>query len=124
MIMENTHYLPDEELKISNYPEVALVQDEIGLIMGYAMEADQAVFEYNEGLKDKIDLDVVDLQKAIERCRHVCDILGNAPKVCFDLLLEIRELQMSFQELVYLKRRYGDEYIGKPSEAKEEEGVV
>lgn len=122
MLMEKHHYLPYEELKVSNYPEVAQVLTDIDLIQTYAMTCDQAVLAYNEGTNDKIDLDAVELRREVDRCRRVCDLLGNAPIVCYDLLTEVRAFQMTFQDLLFMKNRFGSEYIGKPT-ATSEEGV-
>lgn len=116
MRMEKTHYLPSEELKKNNYPEVVKVQADIDLIISYAMVVDLAVMEYNEGLKDKIDVSIVELQKTIDRCRAVCEVLGKSSNVCFDVLLEIRTLQANFQDILFIRRRFGSEYVGNPSE--------
>jgi hypothetical protein len=125
MQMAETHYLPHEKLKGSNYPEVVKMATELELIQTFAMTVDQAVYMYNEGLQDKIDLDVVELRKNVDRCRTVCSTLGNAPNVCYDVLLEVREMQMNFQELLFASKRFGSEYIGVPSTVPEgEEGGI
>lgn len=123
MKMEAVHYLPHEELKGSNYPEVVSMSADIDAIQNFAKKVDQAVLAYNENVVDKVDLDVMEVQSFVNQCRKVCDVLGNAPNVCYDILLEIRALQMNFQELVFISNRFGSEYIGKPTPINEEGGT-
>lgn len=116
MMMEPSHYLTTEVLKDANYPEVKRVQADIEALFTYMMTADTAVIDFNDSTRDRIDLNPVDIIREINRCRSVCSVLGNAPRVCFDLLVELRQAQENLQELLYLKRRFGDEYISAPSE--------
>lgn len=122
MKMETTHYLPHEELKASNYPEIANLMPDIQIIQTYAMTADQAVFAFNEGLVNKIDIDVTDMRKAVDKCRYVCNIIGTAENVCYDLLMELRAMQTNFQELIFMKNRFGSEYIGTPTNTEDLSG--
>lgn len=115
MKMDDTHYLPSEELKMSNYPEVRQLEGDIEEIVKYAKLVDATVLAYNNGTVNKIDLDVVILQKMVDNCREVCRVLGRAPNVCYDILLELRNFQMNFQDLIFMKTRFGSEYIGKPT---------
>lgn len=127
-MMEPSHYLPSEELKGVNYPEVKGVQEDLDRIFDFAMQVDRSVYEYISGDVDRIDLNSVAIAEYVSLCRSVCETLGNADRVCFDILLEVRRLQDSFQELLFLKRRFGDEYVGTPSPAYDadygEEGGV
>ena len=115
MKMENTHYLPHEELKITNFPELSLVETELDDIQVYAMRTNLVMTDYTEGRKDKIDVDVEELRKHIALCRYVTDILGRAPNVCFDILMEIRAIQGALHDLLFAYNRFGNEYVGTPS---------
>lgn len=115
-VMEsNTWYLPSELLQFRNYPEVNSVSEDIDDIMDYSMHVHLALVGYTEGLYDRVDVDSHNLQKYIDKCRNVCNVLGNAPNVCFDLLLELRGVQNVFQQLLYAKNRFGSQYIGTPT---------
>ena len=57
MKMEITHYLPHEELKITNYPELSKVEAEIEMIQLYAMRVNLSLADYNEGRADRVDVD-------------------------------------------------------------------
>lgn len=120
MRMEPTHYLPSEVLKNSNYPELKAVEGKLDGVMLYAMRVDSALHAYSTGTTNRIDVDPTELRKWIEQCREVCEVLGNAPRVCFDVLMELRSMQTSFQELLFMHNRYGNEYVGVPSPTSEE----
>lgn len=124
MLMAKTHYLPHEELKPSNYPELVRLSSDIATLQSYAISVDRALFAYNEGTADRIDVDIVELRKAIEGCRDIGAVLGNAPNVCYDILMEIREMMLVFQDLVFSKERFGSEYVGTPTVVDEEGGLV
>lgn len=113
--MENAHYLPHEVLKITNYPELSTVAKEIDAIRVFAMRLSILLADYNEGQADKISVDVEDLRSTIGLCRTVCDVLGRAPNVCFDVLAEIRTLQIAFHDVLFAHERFGSEYVGTPS---------
>ncbi len=123
MKMESTHYLPHEELKITNYPELSKVEDDIDAIQVFTMRTNLALTEYNEGLKDKVDIDVQELRKHIELCRSVADILGRASNVCFDILMEIRAIQHGLYDVLFTYQRFGSEYIGTPTADEDEGGI-
>jgi hypothetical protein len=115
-IMESTTwYLPDEVPTPRNYPEVAVTEADIQLIFSYGLRVSSAIEDYTSGAFDKIDIDVNDLLVHIALCRSVCDTLGNAPSVCYDILAEIRNIQSALQQLMYAKNRYGGVYIGTPT---------
>lgn len=115
IMASDTWYLPEEELHYRNYPEVNYAQADIQLILQYAMRVDTAIFDYSNGTFDKIDIDVHDLANYIDLCRSVCSKIGTAPNVCFDILLEIRSIQKILQTLMYAKNKYGNTYIGTPT---------
>ena len=115
IMASSTWYLPDEKLSYKNYPELNTVATGINSIIAYAKTVNTAIASYNAGTVDKIDVNMRDVTTYIDLCRSVTGILGNAPNVCFDLLLEIRAVQYELQNLVYNKNRYGSKYIGTPS---------
>lgn len=119
MKMEITHYLPHEELKITNYPELSMVESEIDAIQVFAMRTNLALADYNEGRKDKVDIDVEQLRKHIELCRYVTDILGRASNVCFDILMDIRQVQHALYDVLFAYQRFGSEYVGTPTQTDE-----
>ena len=120
---KDTFYLPSEAVNYVNYPELRTYRKDIETIMEYALRVGMALADYNEGVYDKIDLNAEELKTHINLCRNVCYALGTAPKVCFDVLIELRELQYAFQNLLYLKNQYGDQYIGKPTPSEDETSV-
>lgn len=121
MLMDVTHYLPEEELTTSNYPEVVSLKSDLLKIESYAERVNLALTWYEESEFDKIDLDVVEIEEYAQLCRSVCETLSTASKVCYEVLLDVREIQNILQELLYLRRKYGDEYIGKPTNTTEDE---
>jgi len=118
-LMEPTHYLPDEEINFRNYPELYTVWDDLQKINAYATRVHKALADYTSGQYDKIDLNTEELNSYITLCRNVCSVLGQAPKVCFDILLDLRELQYHMQILLYNRRRFGSKFIGTPSTSGE-----
>lgn len=124
MVMDSTYYLPSEELAYRNYPEVQIAQNDINTVTDYVMTVGSALDDYNQGVTDKIDINGDELQSNITLCRSICDTLGNAPRICFDVLLEVRNMQDFLQQLLYIKSTYGNEYIGTPSVVTDESGGV
>lgn len=114
-VMESTLYLPEEELNFRNYPEVRPILSDIQELINYATKASNALKMYTNSTLDKVDLSIVDLLKYTKLCRSVCSTLGMAPNPCYDLLVELRVLQRILQTLVFVKNRYGSQYIGVPS---------
>lgn len=110
-----TFYLPSEAVNYINYPELRTAKPDIEAIMEYAMRVNLAVADYDEARFDRIDVNMEEVQRNIELCRRVCETLGTAPKVCFDILLDIRDIQNTLQNLVYLKRTTGNSIIDTPT---------
>jgi hypothetical protein len=110
--MKETYYLPGEVLSNGNYPEVNGVIDDINDILDFVMNSVRKLDLYLNGSSDKIDVDIVSLPGYIDKCRNVCETLGNASNVCFDLLIDLRKVQECLQTLTYIKNRYGSQYIG------------
>lgn len=118
--MESTNYLPDESFSFLNYPEIEQQLSSIEELLDYALMVNTAINDYNSGTYDKIDVNVTELNQYLQICKDIINILGNAPKVCFEVLLQLREIQKAFQTLLYINRRYHGEYIGIPSEGGSE----
>jgi hypothetical protein len=115
--MKTTCYLPDEEPYIRNYPEIADVSLDIENLIAFGTRIGNAIDAYVSEKYDRVDIDIIELQKSIDLCRETCTYLSSAPKVCFDMLLELRELQSLMQLFLYLKDRYGNQFVGKPTNA-------
>jgi len=113
-LMGSTLYLPEEELNFRNYPEVRTVLPYVQEVITYAAQAVTAIKQYTSGASDRVDLSIVDLQKYTKLCRTVCSTLGSAASVCYELLAELRTIQNTLQTLMYIKNRYGSQYIGAP----------
>lgn len=116
-IMETTWYLPKERLYYTNYPEVHELLDQINDIEDYAKRVGVALNDYNSGTYNKIDVNIVTLQGYIDKCRSVTGTLGRAANVCFDLLIELRQIQTILQTIMFAYNRYGDQYVGTPTTA-------
>ena len=125
---KDTFYLPQEAVNYINFPELRAYKKDIETLLEYTLRVNTALADYNEGRYDKIDLNMEELKSHINLCRTICEALGNAPKVCFDVLIELREIQMHLQNLLYLKNKYGNRYIGTPTNAAKmasgERGVI
>lgn len=120
MLMPSTHYLPSERVNYSNYPELRRFRTDINNIMSYMVTVDDALRNYNNGIKDKIDLNTNELETYITLCRNVTESLGNYSKVCFDVLLILRKIQTDLQNVRFLSREYGDKYVGRPTSTEED----
>lgn len=113
-IMKSTLYLPGEKLNNGNYPEVGAAADDIQELISFSMKVLTALSSYIDGTYDKIYVDMIAVADYIQKCRLICESLGNASNVCFDLLIELRGIQETLQTLVYINNRYGDQFIGAP----------
>ena len=113
--MGSTLYLTKEKLSSRNYPEVSDAMESIQEIITYIASIGSAIEAYTNGSLDHININVSDLQKYTTLCRNICDTLGSAPNVCFDILTELREMQNGMQVLIFVKNRYGNQYIGTPT---------
>jgi hypothetical protein len=106
-----TYYLPKEELKLKNYPEVEAISSNIQALISYVMEVQKAIDNYSNNIADKVIIDIVSLKRYINAAEEITNILGNANNVCFDILVEIRQLQSVLQNILYIYNRYGNQYI-------------
>lgn len=113
--------LPFEMPSKRNFPEAWALRQEIQDITQYTLGVQDALALYNEGVHDKIDVNTAELQNYIIRFRSVCDTLGAAPNVFFDVLLELRAMQGVLQDVLRLSTHYGSLYVGTPT--KKEGGV-
>lgn len=113
--MEQFYYLPNEQVNYINYPELRTYRADIVSIIAYAEVVATAVSDYQKGKKDKIDLNTDEVQQYINLCRSTSEVLGKAPKVCFDVLMELRNVQVQLHGLMHLRRKFGTKYIGEPT---------
>ena len=114
-VMVSTLYLAKEELNLSNYPEIRGILKDVQELISYAIGVSTVMGDYISGIYDRMDINIADLQKYIVVCRSLCDVLGTSPNVCYDLLTELRLIQNSMQTLIFIKNRYGTQYIGTPT---------
>ena len=119
--MENIHYLSTELPSVQNYPEVSKLWPGIEVLMAYAEESLTALYAYNEKHADKIDVSVADLQKHIKLARRLCVDLSEAPNIYYDLILEVRNIQMVLQSMYHSYLTFGTQYIGTPKFEGDEE---
>jgi hypothetical protein len=120
--MESQQLLPFEVLNYTNFPELRTQRNNIEALQTYAMRMNEAITDFESGKYDKIALSDSELQTNIDLCRTVCEALGNASNVSFDVLMTLRDIQTTMQNVMYLKTTYGDLYVGTPT-VTEEEGV-
>ena len=111
-VMERTLYLQSEDLNFRNYPELQGILNDIQELIGYSTAVSNALNAYVNTITTRINLSIVDLQKYASLCRNLCNTIGNAPNVCYDLLVEMRLIQDTLQTLIYIKNCYGSQYIG------------
>jgi len=114
-IMSNTWYLPDEQLTYENYPEVARLLKDINDITTYTKRIISALADYSSGTFDKVDVNTVIAQNYVDKCRDVLASLGTANNVCYDITVELRNIQRLMQYVIYLQKRFGSQYIGTPT---------
>ncbi len=117
--MLEDYYLPHELVNYTNYPELLTYRQDIEDLLNYSLTVHNALQDYNEGIYDRIDVNMEEVQNHITLCRTLSDVLGKAPRVCFDVLLEIRVIQEHLHKLVFLKNTYGNQYVGTPSPTSE-----
>jgi hypothetical protein len=116
--------LPNELPNYINFPEVRLQKDNITAVMSYSLTAQAALTDYNNGTYDRIDLNSDEIQSNIDLCRSICDVLGNANNVCFDVLLDVREIEKSLLKVLFLKRKYGNQIVGTPTNSDSSGGGI
>lgn len=121
--MEETYYLPKESPTFVNFPVLRDEKTNIELITAYALRAYSALSDYNEALFDRVDINTDELEQYIILCRQICNSLGTADNIPFDILLELRSVLTSLYQLRQLYNDLGSVVIGKPSEVAEDEGI-
>ena len=122
--MTSTWYLTSEQLSYKNYPVLSNIIDDVNKIIAYAKSTNSAMTAYYSGTYNKIDVNIIELNNYIELCRTVCAAISNSSAVCYDLLLDIREIQATLQELWYAKNRYGDQYVGTPTDSTADSDTI
>jgi hypothetical protein len=110
-ILPKSQRSPKEEFLYSNFPEVATVSADIGLIYTYAQKVQEAINAYNDRRAEKVYLNIAELRNVLETSHNVCDVLGRAPNVCYDILINIRAIQEGFNDLLYSHTANGNEYV-------------
>lgn len=100
-LMSPTHYLPSEEVKYSNYPELYEVMDKIRAFQAMLEPIMLATYEYDEGMADAIYVNAAEVERVLSLSYEITDFLGIAPNVCYEFVLPIREAQESLHELLF-----------------------
>lgn len=101
MLLSTSQYLPSEEVKFSNYPELYTVLTSLTQFQTMLNPIMLAVSDYDSGAEDYIYLNISDVQAALNLSFTITDILGRASNVCFDVLLPIRDAQEGLNELIF-----------------------
>lgn len=101
MLMDAVYYLPSEEFKYTNYPEVFGIMDKINSFTSSLEPIMLAVSDYDQGETDGIYVNIAEVERIREVSFEISEILGLAPKVCYDILLPIREAQEALNELIF-----------------------
>ncbi len=119
--MEDTYYLPNTEPSFINYPVLRDEQTNIEAISTYAERAYSALYDYNEAIYDRVDINTDELEQYITLCRQTCSNLGTADRIPHDVLIELRSILAELYRLRQLAA--GTDIIGVPDEIKEDEGI-
>lgn len=101
MLMSLTHYLPSEELKYSNFPELYELSDKIKEFQKSVEPIVTAISDYDMGTADGIYVNIAEVERVRELSFDLTDTLGAAPKVCYDVLMPIRDAQEALNELIF-----------------------
>lgn len=116
--MSPTHYLPHEEITYANYPELLTVRPQLEDLQQRLEAIITAASEFEDGLADRIYLDISEVQKTLKLAYDISEVLGKAPRPCFDILTEIRDVQESLHEILFSNRYEGNEVVADPQMRK------
>jgi hypothetical protein len=116
----DTFYLPKESPSFVNFPVLRDEQVNIETLVSFALRVNSALVDYIEARYSKIDLNMDEVEQHITLCRGVCERLGMADNVPFDVLLELRVFQKQFQNIRLLYRTQGKNLIGTPDKTASE----
>jgi hypothetical protein len=101
MLLSPSQYLPKEELRYSNFPDIYPLLDKINEFQTLIEPFIAAVSDYDTGTAEYIFVSISDLQTALNLSYEITDVLGRADNVCYEVLLPIRDAQQSINELVF-----------------------
>lgn len=99
--MPSTYYLTNEELKFANYPEVYELSNKLDEFQRLLEPIMFAVYQFDEGMTDGIYVNIAEVERTRDLSYELTDTLGTAPKVCFDILIPLRDAQESLNELIF-----------------------
>jgi len=116
-LLENSQQSPKEEFKYANFPEVAVLEDQLITFFTYVEEVNSAVSAFQSREADKVYLNIAELQTALDNSYSITDVLGRADNVCFDLLMNIRDIQENLLEILYSYNSEGDYLVSTPNPA-------
>jgi hypothetical protein len=100
-LMSATHYLPSEELKYSNYPEIYEIQTKIDEFQERIEPVVIAISDYDMGTRDAIYVNIAEVERILSLSYDITDTLGAAENVCYDILLPLRSSQEALHELIF-----------------------
>lgn len=101
MLMNPTHYLPSEVLQYSNYPEVYELGSKIDQFQKGLEPIMLAVSAFDMGVENGIYVNIAEVERVRALSFEISEVLGSAPKVCYDILLPVREAQEALNELIF-----------------------
>lgn len=101
MLLSPSQYLPKEEMKYSNYPDVYSILDKINQFQSKMEPVIAAVNDYDSGVADFIYVNVSDLITLRSLGFDITDFLGRSANVCYEVLLPVRDAIQSLNELIF-----------------------
>lgn len=107
-LLDKSQQNPKEEFKYSNFPEVAVIEDQLNHFFSYVEKVNSAVSAFQTRDADKVYVNIAELETELSKSFDMTDILGRADNVCFDLLLNMRDMQENLLEILYTYRSEGD----------------
>jgi hypothetical protein len=100
-MMPSTQYLPSEVIQYSNFPELYQLKDKISDFQKAIVPIMNAISEYDLGQTDCIYVNIAEVQRVRDMSFDITEVLGMAPNVCYDMLLNFRDAQEALNELIF-----------------------
>jgi hypothetical protein len=100
-MMPSTQYLPSEVIQYSNFPELYQLKDKISDFQKAIVPIMTAISEYDLGQTDCIYVNIAEVQRVRDMSFDITEVLGMAPNVCYDMLLNFRDAQEALNELIF-----------------------
>lgn len=123
-LLDPSQRSPHEEFQYSNYPEVAELEPKLNDLFTYLEFVTSAVSAFQENEADKIYLNVAEIDRKLDLIYEICDVLGRADNVCFDILMNVRSVQEILHEIKFAWLSQGDLLVSPVQPPSEEEDVM